>query len=36
MRPLDAKGESRQSRRDFLMTAGAAASGLVLAPALLS
>lgn len=31
----DTKGESKQSRRDFLLTASATATGLVLAPALL-
>ncbi len=31
----DAKGESKQSRRDFLLRAGATATGLVLAPTLL-
>ncbi len=31
----DAKGESKQSRRDFLRRAGATATGLVLAPTLL-
>ena len=31
----DAKGESKQSRRDFLLRAGATATGLVFAPALL-
>ena len=31
----EAKGESKQSRRDFLLAAGATATGLVLAPALL-
>ena len=30
----DAKGESKQSRRDFLLRAGATATGLVLAPTL--
>ena len=35
MRRADAKGESKRSRRDFLLAAGAAASGWVLAPALL-
>jgi predicted dinucleotide-binding enzyme len=32
----DAKGESKQSRRDFLLRAGATATGLVFAPALLA
>ena len=31
----DAKGVSKQSRRDFLLRAGATATGLVLAPTLL-
>ncbi len=31
----DTKGESKQSRRDFLRRAGATATGLVLAPTLL-
>jgi predicted dinucleotide-binding enzyme len=31
----DAKGDSKQSRRDFLLRAGATATGLVFAPALL-